>query len=42
MAVSSKIVVPIIGGDYFDFFGKKPTFYFRPVVFESGMVYNQQ
>ena len=26
-------------GDYFDFFGKKPTFYIRPDGFENGLIY---
>ena len=27
------------GGDYFDFFRKKPTFYIRPNGFECGLMY---
>ena len=27
------------GGDYFDFFGKMPTFYIRPDGFECGLIY---
>ena len=34
------LLAPARGGDYFDFFWKKPTFYIRPDGFECGLIYS--
>ena len=39
LSKASHVSPTVVGGDYFDFFGNKPTFYNRPDGFECGLIY---